>query len=273
MVTADIVRDHTGVLQVNGVDIHADGKGADRLIQHFLGNGADQGGIQTAGEQETDRGVRVQALFNAVHQQAAQLGTDFRFSFHGEISHISRIRILDEFTVNPVVSGREGKDCIAHTDQVFRLAGKSHAASPDFTVIEGTDTDGIPGGDQFLLFVIPEDQGKLRVQGFEHFHTVFPIKGKQDLTVAFAFNIVGFHEAGPQGTEAVKLAVADHVVIIQPERLHTFLVQAHDGQTVKTENAAGNIHHAAHIRTAGDGPVKTGFDQVPGKPGTCHAED
>ena len=236
-------------------------------------DGADERRVEAAGEQETDRGIRIQTLFHAVHQQAAQLGTDFRFCFHGEISDVGGVRILDELTVDPVVAGREGKNLIAHADQVFRLAGEGHTAAANLSVIERTDTDGIPCSNQFLLFAIPEDQGELRIQGFEHFHAIFPVEGKQDFTVTFAFQVIGFHETGPQGTEAVQLAVADHIVVVQPEGLHTFLVQAHDGQTVKTKDAAGDIHQAAHIRTTGDGPVKTGFDQVPGKTGTGHAEN
>ena len=50
MLAADIIRRHPRVLEVNGVDVHADGEGADRMRQHLLGDGADQGGIQTAGK-------------------------------------------------------------------------------------------------------------------------------------------------------------------------------------------------------------------------------
>ena len=171
------------------------------------------------------------------------------------------------------MAGREGQDGVTHADEVFRLAGEGDTASPDFSVIEGTNADGIPGGNQLLLFSVPKNQGEFRIQGLKHFHAVFPVEGKQDFTVAFAFDIVGFHEPGPQGTETVQLTVADHIVVIQPEGLHAFFMEAHDGQTVETEETAGNIHHAAHIRTTGDGPVKTGFSQVPGKTGTVKTED
>ena len=81
MVAADIVGHHPGVFQVDGVHIHADGEGADRFAERFPGDGADQGGIQTAGKEEADGRVRVQPLFHAVDQQAAQLRADLLFGF------------------------------------------------------------------------------------------------------------------------------------------------------------------------------------------------
>jgi hypothetical protein len=50
-------------------------------------------------------------------------------------------------------------------------------------------------------------------------------------------------------------------------------MQAHDREAVETQNASGNIHHPAHIRSAGDGTVKTGFDQIPGKAGAGQSEN
>ena len=62
VIGVQVVSHLLGVFQVNGVLAHADGKGADGLAQLFGRNGADQAGIQTAGEQESDRRVGIQPL-------------------------------------------------------------------------------------------------------------------------------------------------------------------------------------------------------------------
>ena len=56
--------------------IHADGEGADLLAQHLGGDGAHQGGVQPAGEQEAQRGVRVQPLVHAGDQLVADVAAD-----------------------------------------------------------------------------------------------------------------------------------------------------------------------------------------------------
>ena len=62
---ADEVGDLAGVLEVDGVKVHADGKGADPLAEELGGDGTDKAGIQTAGEQEAERRVGVEPLFHA----------------------------------------------------------------------------------------------------------------------------------------------------------------------------------------------------------------
>jgi hypothetical protein len=42
------------------------------------------------------------------------------------------------------------------------------------------------------------------------------------------------------------------------ERLHTFLVKAHDRQPVEAEIAGAGLFNAAHVRAAGDSLVKIG---------------
>ena len=77
VVRADIIRDLAGIFQVDGVDIHADGEGADGMREDFLRDCADKGGIQAAGEQEAHRSVRVQPFSDAVGQQPVQFPSSF----------------------------------------------------------------------------------------------------------------------------------------------------------------------------------------------------
>lgn len=137
MLRTDIICYHAGVLQIDGIDIHTDGEGADRMGQEFLGYGADEGGIQTAGKQEAYRSIGIQALLHAVHQQAAELCADILFRLHGEITYISRICVLNEFAVHPVMTGREGKNRFAKAHEVLRLAGEGPFAVFEAAVIEG----------------------------------------------------------------------------------------------------------------------------------------
>ena len=278
MVAADVISHHAGVLQVDRVHIHADGEGADRLAKHFPGDGADQGGIQAAGKQETDGRVRVQPLFHAVDQQAAQLRADLLLGFHGEISDVGRIRIADELPAHPVMPGREGQDLIAKADEVFRLAGKGPLAAGKAPVVQGPYADGVAGGDQLVFPAVIQDEREFRIQGFEHFHPVFMIEGEQNLAVGLAPDRIGLHEPLAQGTEAVELTVADHHVIAETEGLHAALVQAHDGQAVEAQVSAGIVLRAvgletAHVRAAGDRAVETRLKQVRWEFFTGYAKD
>ena len=178
---------------------------------------------------------------------------------------MGRIGIGEELSVDPVMTGREGKDRFAQAESPFPVFEAS--------VIQGTDPDRVAGGDHFILFSVIENQGKLGVEGFEHFDAVFMIQRKKNLTVGFSLYIIVFHETFPQGTEAVQLAVAYNRVLSEMKGLHAALIQSHDCQTVETEDPAGDLFQPAHVRTPGDGAVKAGLNQIPGDSGTGETED
>ena len=62
---ADIVRDLPRVFKVDGVLLHADGEGADGLLEGARPDGADEGTVQPARKQKSERGVAVQPLFDS----------------------------------------------------------------------------------------------------------------------------------------------------------------------------------------------------------------
>ena len=119
------------------------------------------------------------------------------------------------------MSRREGQDLFRKSHQVFRFAGEDHDAPGVIAVIERTDADGIPGGDELAGPAVVEDAGELRVQHGEHIGPVFEIEGQKDLAVAVRLKDVPF----PPQTfallfKSVKLAVADDVATVKRKGLH-----------------------------------------------------
>ena len=140
--------------------------------------------------------------------------------------------------------------------EVLRLAGKGHRAVRRPSIIQGTDADRVARGDQAVFLRVIEDQRELRVQHAEHVHAVLAVQRQQDLAVRVARKGILFLQPLADRAEAVQLAVADHEAAVQLERLHARLGQAHDGQAMKAQIAAGQLHQPAHVRPAGNRPVK-----------------
>ena len=163
------------------------------------------------------------------------------------------IIVADELAVLVVMSRRERHDLIAHAHQILRLAGKDDHALLVIAVVQRADTDRVSGGDELLRLAVKQDQGILRVQHFEHLHAVLLVQRQQDLTVgAAAEGIALFQQLGLAGLIAVDLTVADHIAAIHLEGLHPLRRQAHDGQTVKAQQAVAGVYDAAVVGAAGD---------------------
>ena len=256
VVAADEIRHLAGVFQVDGVHVHADGKGAQRLFQLAGGDGAHQRAVQPAAEQEAQRRVRIQPFFHACGQQIVQAPADGIFLRHQVLIHPGRVGVADERAARPVAARREGQDRLAQAHQHLGLAGKNHGAVCQRAVIQRADADGIPGGNELAGFPIVQDQGELCVQHLEHFQTIFFVQGQQNLAVGIALKCVLFFQPFFQRPETVQLAVADHAASIPFKGLHARLVQAHNGQPVEAQIAAGDLRHPGHIRPPGQGTVK-----------------
>ena len=195
----------------------------------------------------------------AVSEQAVELFRDLFFGLHGEIAHIGRVGVPDELPVHPVVAGWEGQDLPAQAHQVLGLAGEGPFPVREAPVVQGPDADGVPGSDELPLGPVPQDQGELRVQRFEHLHAVFVVEGQQYLAVGLALKIVFRQQPLPKGPKAVKLPVAHHRVLVEAEGLHAPLVEAHDGQAVEAQIAAGDLFEPAHVRPPGRRALKAGL--------------
>ena len=108
VVGAQVIRHLTGVLEIDGVHIHADGKGADGLTQGVGGDGAHQAGVQTAGEQEAQRRVGVQPLFHSGDELFPDGMADCVQTVVAVSGDGGQIGVADELAVGIVVAGREG---------------------------------------------------------------------------------------------------------------------------------------------------------------------
>ena len=152
VLAAKIVRSLPGVFQVDGIGVHADGKGADGLAQLFGCNGADQRGIQTAREQEAHRGIGIQTLFHACDQLFADVPQGgLHVILHGG-GHVGNVLIADKAAIAVVAADGEGADVVAPADQVLHLGGKGDlVAGLGVAVEQRTDADGVAGCDQPVL--------------------------------------------------------------------------------------------------------------------------
>ena len=144
MVAADVVGHFLGILQVDGVAAHANGKGFNRSRALPRRNGADQRGIQAAAEQKAHLGVRHQTLAHARNQLLVDVGADCLHIVGDHVRYLCQIPVADELAVFIIVSRRERQNPIRQTQQVFRLTGKDDRSGRVITVIQRTDADGVP---------------------------------------------------------------------------------------------------------------------------------
>ena len=271
---ADEVGDFTGVLEVDGVKVHADGKGADPLAEELGGDGTDKAGIQTAGEQEAERRVGVEPLFHARDELLTDLFAHGVQIVLGVFRHRGEVGVADEFAVGVVVTRREGHDALAQTDEVLRLAGEEDAAVGEIAVEERTDADGVARGDETVGLGVINDHGKLGIELGEHLHAVLAVEGENELAVGLGREGVALGlQLLFERTEAVQLAVANRHVAAEVEGLHPLLVQAHDGKAVEAEHTAAGLFHPAHVGTAGNGAVKVRTDLLLRQGGGIKTDD
>ena len=256
MIRPDVLRHLPGVFQIDGILVHADGKGPDGFSQKTGGDGAHQTGVQSPGQEESQRRIRVQTLVHAEDEKFPDLPADVVQLPRHRLPDFRHIGIADELSLVVIVSRREGADLLTQSHQVLRLAGKDHGSVRHGPVEQGPDADGIPGGDEGLLLRVVDQHGKLRVQFGEHLQSVLVVQGQDDLTVGSALKGVILFQFRLQRTEEIQFSVAYAHVPVHVEGLHPLLRQAHDGQTVETQISRLRLFDAGHVRSPGDGPVK-----------------
>ena len=247
MIGTDIVCHFFGVFQVNGIDIHTDGEGFDGLFELLRRHGADQTGIQTTGQQETYRRVRVKALFNPRGQLFPDVPAG---GFQIVMAHPigpADIPVTDKFSVPVVMSRGKGHNFLAQSNKVLCFAGENDLSVRQIPIVKRTDADGIPGGNKF--FPVIQNERKLRVQLFKHVYTVFFIQRKQQLAVGFSRETIplllqGFLDL----PETVYFSIADNGPAAPDKGLHTPFIQSHNGQPVKSQKTRIQREHPGHIR-------------------------
>ena len=223
-------------------------------VRMGLPNGADQRGVEAAGEQKANGGVGVQPLFHARDQLFADVLQDGgHVVLHGG-GHIGDVLVADEAAVAVVAADGERPDVVAPADEVLHLGGKGDlVAGFGVAVEQRPDADGVAGGNEPVLAGIVQDQREFGIHVAEHVEAVLIIKRQQDLAVAVGLELVTpalqdlFLEP-----EAVQLAVADHAVGPAVERLHSLRRQAHDGQPPEAHQAERPFHDPLVVRAAHD---------------------
>ena len=251
VVAADVVCHLLGVLEIDCIFAHADGKSADRRFRLARGNRAHQRRIQTAREQEANLCVGDQTLLYAANELVVNFGTDRLQIVVADRCGLCNIVVAGELAVLIVMSGRKRHDLIAQPDKVLRLACKDDHAFFVVAVVQRANADGVARGDIFLRAPIKQDQRKFRVEHFEHIHAVLKIQRQQNLAVRAADKFILLFQLLLELLEAVNFAVADDVAAVALKRLHAAGRQAHDGKPVKTEQALAGVYNPAVVRSSG----------------------
>ena len=174
VVAADVVGDFAGILEVDGVLAHADGKGADRRFALARGDRADERRIEAAREQEADLCVGYQALVDARDELFVDVFTHSLEVVIADLIDFCDVVVADELAVLVIMSGRERQDHVAESCEVFRLAGEDDDALLVEAVVERPDADGVARSDEFARLTVVEDERKFRVEQTEHVDAVLP---------------------------------------------------------------------------------------------------
>ncbi len=177
--------------------------------------------------------------------------------------HLRDVPVFNEFALEIVVSGREGHDLITEPDKVFGLRCKADGPILVITIVEGTNTDGVTGGDVLSGRTVEENHGKLGVESLKHSRSVFIPEGEEQLTVGVTLEFIApFDKVIFYGAEPVNFTVAHHIVrtaglVLSCERLHALRGKAHNGQAMEPQKTFTGLHDPRHVRSTGNGLVKT----------------
>ena len=149
--------------------------------------------------------------------------------------------------------GRKGQNPRGDSHQVFGLTGKNNGAIGIIAVIQRSDTDGVPGRDVGAGPGIIQNAGKLRIQHGKHIRSILLIQRQKHLAVRLTDKGILPFQLPAELLKPIDFPVAHHHISVQDKRLHSFRVQAHDGQTVKTKKALTCRNNTGIIRTSGKG--------------------
>ena len=249
MVAADVVGDFLCVFEVNSVLAHAYCKGAYRLFALSCRYGADEGGIESAGEQEADLCVRNESLVNAGDELFADVFANCLKVVMADFVNRRYVAVLDKLAVF-IVPGREGHNMPAHSDEVLRLAREHDNTFFIVAVVERADAYRVSCGDIFFLFAVVDNQRKLGIEHLEHIHAVFAVEREKYLAVGAAFECIFLRKLLFYLLVAVYLAVADDIAAVQFKRLHSVGGQSHYSKAVEAEQTFAGVYYSAVVRSS-----------------------
>ncbi len=286
VIRAEIVRRLLRIFEVNGIHIHPDRECPDRAGEKTCRDRAYKRGVESSGQQEADRRVRIQPLVHRTDQKLPDLRGGFirrrmddlrrrsaasayagiirriepaavRRLFFKRLSSFVNLRVPREDTVLPVAARREWHHPAAESHQILRFRGEDNGAVLQIAVMQRPDADRIAGRDKGTGLRVIDHHRKLGVQHGEHPHSVLVVKRQDDLTVRAAAEHAAVLDQFPaKFPETVKFAVAHHHISVQMKRLHALLREAHDGQTLKAEPAVACFFETHGVRSSGCGLEK-----------------
>ena len=102
------------------------------------------------------------------------VGADSLHIIVAYLLHLGNIAITHKFTVFIVVPWGKWHNFVCQPHQILGLTGEEEMSGGAVSVVKRPDADGIPGGDEAAGGGVVEDEGELRVQHFEHLHSVLP---------------------------------------------------------------------------------------------------
>ena len=225
-----------------------------------LGDGAHQGGIQPAGQQETHLGVGHQPLLHSGDELLAQVAAEAVQLAINDLAGMGHVPVTDKLAVLVIMPRREGYDLSDQAHQTLGLAGEDDNSLGVIAIVERADANRVPGGNEPSRLPIVENAGELGVQHGKHVHSVLPVHGQQDLAIRAALEGIALgRQSCPQPPKAVYLAVADAAATVQREGLHPLGVEAHNGQPVKAQQALSRGGKPGVVRPPGLGLPKGRF--------------
>ena len=221
-----------------------------------LGDGGDDGRIQTTGEQ------------HAVGHVAHQLALDRRFQGRFELGLVADV-VLDRRVLHPVpfiplfklailapqvVSRREGLDALADRHQGLHLGGDIEVAVFVAAGIEGDDPHVVATNQVGILLGVIEDEGEDAVQIVQERRALLLVKGQQHFTVGVGLELEVDLEVLLQLLVVVDLAVDGQYVraLGIVERLCA-VARIDDGQAL--------VHQDGLVGAVDAGPVRPAVTQ------------
>ena len=131
-------------------------------------------------------------------------------------------------------------------------------------IVEGLDAENVPGAEELLLFLVPDDKGKHAPQLLQNLLPVLLVPVENGLRIRAGFKHMAlFQQVVPQGLKVVNLPVEhQHLGAVLVEKGLPAALQVDDG---KPPEAQGNacIHIIVRVvRSPVDNPVRHGLYHV-----------
>lgn len=259
MLAADVVGHYFGVLGVYGAVLDAHGESAYGLAEVARGDGADEAGVQTAGEEEAHRHVALQPLDHTGREQLVDLAADGRLIVMTiAIGRERHVGVADELLAIVDVTRGEWHDRLTDARESLHLGGETYVALGRVAIEHSADSNGVPGGEELVMGLVIYDHGELTVQLARHLQQSLVRQERDDaLAVAAALERVG-RISLTERRAVENLAVAGEIDVARDERLIPGVGDVHYAEAVESHPAARQILLQSVVRP----PVLDGVSLV-----------